>query len=410
MSTPPDAAPAPSVLRGRVVTPQAVIDDGVVVVDADRIVHVGPSSRVAGTPWADLVRATPPPADGVHVLPGLVDLHDHGGGGASFPDAADAAEAMVAVAEHRRHGTTSLVASLVTAAPDVLRRQVSTLAALAEAGEIAGIHAEGPFLSTVRCGAQDPAYIVDPDLDLVDALADLGRGHLVTMTFAPEAPGATGPGGLVERLVARGVVPSIGHTDAAADVTRVALEESWALLGEEGGRSRRPTVTHLFNGMRELHHRAPGPIPPLLRAAAEGRCVVELIADGTHVDPSLVADVVALVGAENVALVTDAMAAAGMADGTYRLGPADVVVDHGVARLAAGGSIAGGTAHLLDVVRTTVAGGVSLVAAVHAAATTPAAVLGDPSIGALEAGRRADVLVTDSGLRPRRVLRAGVAV
>src|SRR5690606_4231426 len=156
--------------------------------------------------------------------------------------------------------------------------------------------------------------------------------------------------------------------------------------------------------------REPGPIPEFLAAARDGRLVLELIADGVHLAPSFVRNVFELVGRENVVLVTDAMAAAGMADGAYQLGSLAVTVTDGVARLTHGGAIAGGTAHLLDVVRTTVAGGVHLVAAVHAAATGAAVVLGDDAVGALETGRRADVLVTDNELRPVEVVRNGVSV
>lgn len=175
-----------------------------------------------------------------------------------------------------------------------------------------------------------------------------------------------------------------------------------------GRRSARSTVTHLFNGMRPFTHRDPGPIPELLAAAGRGDVVVELIGDGTHLAPELVRSIFELVGAENVALMTDAMAAAGMADGAYRLGSQDVTVTGSVVRLTEGGSIAGGTAHLLDVVRTTIAGGVPLVDAVRAASTTPATVLGDPRVGALEVGRRADVVITGSDLRVIEVWRAGL--
>jgi N-acetylglucosamine-6-phosphate deacetylase len=147
-----------------------------------------------------------------------------------------------------------------------------------------------------------------------------------------------------------------------------------------------------------------------LAAAGRGDVVVELIGDGTHVAPEMVLSIFELVGAANVALVTDAMAAAGMPDGAYLLGSLGVTVSESVARLTEGDTIAGGTAHLLDVVRTTVAGGVPLVDAVLAASSTPAMVLGDPLVGALVAGRRADVVVTDSGLRVAKVLRAGKVV
>jgi N-acetylglucosamine-6-phosphate deacetylase len=192
------------------------------------------------------------------------------------------------------------------------------------------------------------------------------------------------------------------------------------------------TATHLFNGMRPLHHRKPGPIAACLAAAARGDMVVELIGDGVHLDPATVRSVFDMVGADHVVLVTDAMAAAGVADGRYELGPMSVVVHDGVARIAtenvsgtqvtggtptpdmseAGeGPIAGGTAHLIDVVRCAVTGGVPLVDAVRSATAVPARVLGlTGEVGSLEPGARADVLVTDADLRPVRVLRLGVNI
>ena len=395
-------------LRGRVVTPMAVIQDGVVVVAGETIAWVGPAIEAALSGWPDLPDAQKP---SLTLLPGLVDVHNHGGGGAGFPDASTPDQARVAIREHLAHGTTTLVASLVTAAPATLCQRVGVLTALAEAGELAGIHLEGPFLSIARCGAQDPDLIQAPDVGLVRELAQAAHGYLVTMTVAPEPVGVVGHGGVIDALITAGALPSFGHTDATWTQTRTAVEDTRARLeATPGRRSARPTVTHLFNGMRPFTHRSPGPIPELLAAAGRGDVVVELIGDGTHLAPELVRSVFELVGAANVALVTDAMAAAGMADGQYRLGSQDVTVTEGVARLTHGGAIAGGTAHLLDVLRTTVAGGVPLVDAVRSAATTPANVLGDPRVGALEVGRRADVLITDSDLRIIEVLRAGVVV
>jgi len=367
-----------------------------------------PASEAPGHGWPDLPVAAQTP---VTLLPGLVDLHNHGGGGAGFPDAPTPQEALIAVGEHLAHGTTTLVASLVTAAPDTLRQRVGVLTALAEAGEIAGLHLEGPFLSGTRCGAQDPGLMQVPDPDLVRELALAAHGHLITMTVAPELAGISGDGGVIDALVGAGALPSFGHTDASWTQTAAAVADARARLGAAPApRSVRPTVTHLFNGMRPFTHRDPGPIPELLAAAGRGDVVVELIGDGTHLAPELVRSVFELVGPGNVVLVTDAMAAAGMADGAYRLGSQDVTVTGGVARLTHGGAIAGGTAHLLDVLRTTVAGGVPLVDAVRAASTTPATVLGDRRVGALEAGRRADVLTTDADLCVIEVRRSGKVV
>lgn len=393
-------SPAPC-LRGRVVLPGRVLEDGLVMVEGDRISWVGP---VAQAPTGAVV---PERDDSVTLLPGLVDIHCHGGGGASFPDATDVETARQAAREHLRHGTTSLVGSLVTADAETLLARTAILADLADGGDLVGIHLEGPFLSRARCGAQDPRLMVAGDAALVRELARVARGHLATMTVAPEAPGVLGSDGALVALAESGAIPSVGHTDATAELTEEALRLARQALARPGARSRRPTATHLFNGMRPLHHREPGPVAACLAAAARGETVVELVADGVHLAPATVRSVFDLVGADAIALVTDAMAAAGMPDGRYQLGPAEVRVVDGVARLADGDAIAGGTAHLLDVVRATVAAGVPLEAAVRAAASTPAAVLGRDDIGALTAGLRADVVEVDADLRPLRVMRGG---
>lgn len=393
----------PQVIRGDVVTPEGVIADGVVVVDDGVITWVGSAEAAVGAGWGDAVAAVAAEPDRL-VLPGLVDLHDHGGGGASFPDATDLDQVRTAVGEHAGYGTRHLVASLVTAEPQVLRERVALLADAADQGVIAGIHLEGPFLSTARCGAQDPDLIIDGDAALTRELLALGRGHVVTMTVAPETPGLLGPDGVLAALVEGGALPSWGHTDADATTMRTAAEAGVLALAEHGenARSGRATVTHLCNGMPPIHHRDPGPVPTALAMAAQGALVVELVGDGTHLAPEFVREVFEMVGADNVALVTDAMAAAGMPDGIYQLGTQRVSVAEGVARLADGGSIAGGTAHLLDVVRTTVAAGVPLHDAVRSASLVPAEVIGHREVGrafgALRAGYQADLVITDREL------------
>ncbi len=397
------------ILRGRAVLPGAVLDDALVAVDGDTLVWAGAASDATPDLRRDAVGL-----DGATLLPGLVDVHCHGGGGASFPDATDAATAARAAREHLRHGTTTLVASLVTAPEETLLARVAVLADLADAGpgdpgHLAGIHLEGPYLSPARCGAQDPTHMAPGSAAAVARIAAAARGHLVTMTVAPEAPGVRGPGGVVEALAAAGALPSFGHTDADAATFGAAVTEARAALGRPGSRSTLATVTHLFNGMAPLHHRVPGPVAAALSAAARGDAVVELVADGVHLAPETVRMVFDLVGPGAVCLVTDAMAAAGMPDGAYVLGGLEVEVRGGVARLASG-ALAGGTAHLLDVVRATVAAGVGLADAVTAASATPARVLGRGDVGALVEGRRADLVVVDADLRPLRVMRAGAWV
>jgi N-acetylglucosamine-6-phosphate deacetylase len=373
------------------VTGGSVVDDGVLAVVGDRVGYAGPAAAWTG----DL----PAPAPDRLLLPGLVDVHCHGAAGHGFPDA-DVDGIRQAADHHLAAGTTTLVASLVSAPAAVLRERLAVLAPLVRAGELAGVHLEGPFLSAARCGAQDPAALVPGNPALLREL--LAVGGVVSMTLAPETAHAHL---LVAVLREHGALPSFGHTDAGAGEVTAAIRAA-AVTG-------RLSATHLFNGMPPMLSRAPGPVAACLAAAARGELVLELIGDGVHLAPETVATVFDLVGPAQVALVTDAMAAAGMPDGRYRLGALPVEVSGGVARLATAdgpGAIAGGTARLVDVLRRTVAAGVPLPAAVLAATATPAALLGLPDVGALAPGRRADVLVTDAALNPTAVLSAGAWV
>ena len=166
-----------------------------------------------------------------------MDLHCHGGGGASFPDAEGPEDMLTAVHEHRRHGTTSLVASLVTADAQTLRERVGDLASLAADGEIAGIHLEGPFISVERRGAQNPEHITAGDADLVRELAELAGGALATMTVAPEADGADA---VIEALAEVGALPSLGHTDGSRERVEQRLRGARAFARRVGvvGRER----------------------------------------------------------------------------------------------------------------------------------------------------------------------------
>lgn len=402
-STHPDVLRADLALHGTAVLERGLVPGAVVLLAGGQVLWSG---SAVDAPSYEASRTIE--HDGL-ILPGLVDIHCHGGGGSSFPDADGPEQMMQAVLEHRRHGTTSLVASLVTASPETLRARVADLARLAADGEIAAIHLEGPFISVARKGAQNPEHITGGDAALVRELAGVAGGALATMTVAPEAEDADA---VITALAESGAVPSLGHTDCTSAQMTWAIEASRAALRRTHGRSPLPTATHLFNGMRPIHHRDPGPAFAALDAAARGEMVVELVGDGAHLDHRTVAHVFAVAAEDHVMLVTDAMAAAGMADGQYTLGAQEVTVAGGVATLTHGGSIAGGTAHLLDVLRHTVQGsGVDLVRAVRAATIVPATVLGlQDTIGSLEAGRRADVLMVDSQLQPVTVLRGGESV
>ncbi|WP_125077952.1 N-acetylglucosamine-6-phosphate deacetylase [Mycobacterium sp. P7213] len=322
------------------------------------------------------------------LVPGFVDMHSHGGAGVSYADDPDHAAAL-----HAAHGTTGGLASLVTASPETLLAQVHTLAAAARRGVVDGIHLEGPWLSRLHCGAHDSGQLRAPSDAEVEALLVAGGGTIRMVTLAPELPGAIAT---IRHLVDAGIVVAVGHTDASYELTQEAIDAG-ARVG-----------THLFNAMRALHHRQPGPVPALL---SDPRVTVELIADGVHLHPGAIRHVVATAGPGRVALVTDAMAAAGVGDGAFRLGGLDVDVADGVARLRGTATIAGSTATMDRLFATAVrllgADDAALAAAVRMTSSTPAHVLGLHRAGVLAAGRDADLVVLDRDWRVARVMRRG---
>jgi len=339
---------------------------------------------IAGVGSGDPPRPPDHEFDSATVVPGFVDTHVHGGGGGSFSDGPGATAAAAAL--HLRHGTTTLLASLVTGSPEGLAGQV-------RAGVVAGIHLEGPWLAENRCGAHDPALLRDPDPQEVQRLLEVAGGSVRMVTLAPERTGAIEA---IRRIVASGAVAAVGHTDAGYARTRDAIEAGATV------------ATHLFNAMRPIHHRDPGPVIALLE---DPRVSVEIIADGVHVDPALYRHVTRTAGTDRVSLVTDAMAAAGMPDGDYRIGPLAVAVDGGVAHLAGTDTIAGSTATADRLFRFAVAAsGLPREEALHLAvlqtSVNPARALGlAPPV--LDPGGPADLVVLDAGLSVTAVLRRG---
>lgn len=338
----------------------------------------------------------PRPADhdlgAVTVAPGFVDTHLHGGGGANF-SAADHTETATAAAFHRSFGTTTMVASLVTASPEDLLSQVASLADDVRSGVIDGIHLEGPWLSTLRCGAHQPALMRDPEPAEISRVLEAGGGAIRMVTIAPERDGALAA---IRQIVDAGVVAAVGHTEATYDQTRAAIDAG-ASVG-----------THLFNAMRPINTREPGPVIALLE---DPRVTVELITDGVHVDPALYRLVCRSAGSDRVSLVTDSMAAAGMSDGRYWLGPLAVDVVGGVARVAGTETIAGSTATMDHQFRFAVGhSGLprdqALLAAVRQASINPARALGFPSAD-LVSGAAADLVVLDADLAVAAVMRRG---
>jgi N-acetylglucosamine-6-phosphate deacetylase len=357
-------------ISGRVVRPGAVVP-GYVEVDGPTILDV----TEQGHAGEDII------------VPGFVDLHCHGGGGHTFTQG-DAAAARAAAAFHLRHGTTTMLASLVSSPYELMRAATAAYLPLVADGTIAGVHFEGPYLSHTRCGAQNPAYLRDPSLAELTALVELGGVRMVTI--APELPGALDA---VKFLVGRGVVAALGHTDATYEQT---------LAGVAAGAT---VGTHLCNGMRPAHHREPGPIVALLDSAS---IVCELVADGIHLHDGMLRFAAHAAGPDRVALVTDAMDAAGMPDGRYELGGQEVTVADRVARLARDGSIAGSTLTMDAAFRQAIGAGLDLPTAAAMAAATPARALGiADEVGALEAGMRADLVVLNPDLTVKRVMRSG---
>jgi N-acetylglucosamine-6-phosphate deacetylase len=359
-------------VSGQVVRPGAVVP-GHVEVDGSTILSVD----AAGGAGTDII------------VPGFVDLHCHGGGGHTFTTG-DVDSARAAAAFHQRHGTTTMLASLVSSPYELMREATAAYVPLVTEGVLAGVHFEGPYLSGVRCGAQNPEFLRDPSSAELTALIELGRGAVRMVTIAPELPGALAA---VELLVGAGVIAALGHTDATYEQTLAGIAAG-ATVG-----------THVFNGMRPPHHREPGPVIALLGTEP---MVCELIADGFHLHPGMLAFAARTAGPDRAALITDAMDAAGMPDGAYELGGQGVTVKDRVARLTRDGSIAGSTLTMDAALRKTVAAGIPLPDASAMASTTPARALGlADEVGALEAGLRADLVVLSPDLQVKRVMRAG---
>ncbi|MCX4636864.1 N-acetylglucosamine-6-phosphate deacetylase [Streptomyces platensis] len=382
--------PPRTILAGaRIARPSGVVERGRIAVEGGRIGDV--HSR--DLDLAEGVAGSVVDLSGHLIVPGFVDMHVHGGGGGSF-SSADPEECMTAVETHRRHGTTSMVASTVTGELTDLARQAAVLAELVQQGELAGIHFEGPFISPHRCGAHQPQLLRDPDPADVRKLLDAAHGTASMMTVAPELPGGLES---VRLLADAGVIAAIGHTDSSYDATREAIDAGATV------------ATHLFNAMPALGHRAPGPVAALLE---DERITVELINDGTHLHPAVLQLAVREAGDGRVAFITDAMGAAGMNDGRYPLGPMQVEVRDGVARISEGptaGSIAGSTLTLDRAFqRAVTVDGLTVDQAVQALSATPARLLGiDDRAGALQTGKDADLVVLDAAYDVVGVMRRG---
>ncbi|HEY5229325.1 MAG TPA: N-acetylglucosamine-6-phosphate deacetylase [Galbitalea sp.] len=360
------------------------VDDFWMFVTDDTIASTGTGVGPAADETVDV--------GGAWLTPGFLDLHSHGAGGYSYDDGPEAISAGLAV--HRAHGTTRSVISLVTNPIPLLEAGLAAIAGLVASDPlILGSHLEGPYLSPARAGAHNPELLRDPQPAELDRLLDAARGTLRQLTIAPELPNALE---LIQILVENGVVVAIGHSEADFALARTAFDAGARLL------------THAFNAMPGIGHRAPGPV---VAAFEDDRITLELILDGEHVHP----DVAALVfrsAPGRVALITDAMAAAGGADGDYPLGSLTVEVHDGLAHIAGTDTLAGSTltqdrALLLAIERV----GLEPRTAVEALTLTPARVLGlEHRHGLLAPGFAADAVQLGSGWQVERVWANGVVL
>ncbi|AIQ14173.1 N-acetylglucosamine-6-phosphate deacetylase [Paenibacillus durus] len=375
-------------LYGRVLTPGGITRGGVVAVQDGLIVYAGAARWLpeACSGWPESERVQ----DGL-LIPGFVDVHVHGGAGHDFMYAN--AQAITEIAGfHAANGTTTMLATTMTASKEAIDRVLGEINSyrLGEMpyAQLAGVHLEGPFISPKWPGAQNPEHIVPPNVEWLKEWAGAYPGLIRQVTLAPEREGATE---VISWLRRRGITAALGHTDAAYEQVIAAAD---AGLNQ---------AVHTFNQMTPLHHRKPGTAGAVL---SDERIRAEVIADGIHVHPAAITILARLKGPEGLILITDAMSAAGLSDGEYAIGDLPVKVQDGVARLRDNpDALAGSTLTMIEGFRYLIQeAGLSLENASRAASLNPAISLGmERSIGSLETGKRADILLLDGALNLRGV-------
>lgn len=365
-----------------------VHEDSDVLIEDGTITAVGESlTAPAGAEIAD--------AHGAPVVPGYVDIHVHGAVGKDFDGGAAAMEEIADA--HAKHGTTHMAMSLVTASVEKMGRTIAELADAAQLGHpegarrFLGVHPEGPFLDAAHKGAHDPELLRDPTPENIDFLLQAGADKIAQVTLAPEREGGIDA---IRALTDAGIVTSVGHTSCDFNTANEAFAAGATIL------------THTFNGMEGIHHRAPGPVIAALR---HDNVWLEVINDGIHVHPAVVKSLF-VEAPERMVLVTDAMSATCSPDGAYKLGELDVTVRDGVARLTEGNSLAGSTLTMDSAVaRAITVEKVPADVAVAAATSHPARAIGAAdAVGRLAADYPADVLILEpETYLPTRILRGG---
>lgn len=369
-----------AITGGTAALPDREVPDALVLIEGETLAFAGPAREAEIPHGAEQIDAS-----GKYVLPGLIDTHVHGTHGDDVM--LSGAEGIRRIsARFPQYGTTAWLPSTISARHgellEAIRWCVEAQQAQGDGAEIVGLHVEGPYINLKRKGAQPAEGIRDPDLGEVEELLQAAEGQMRVMTLAPELPGALD---LIRLLVGRGVIASIGHTDAT-------YEE--ALAGIKAGATH---ATHLFNAMRPLHHRDPGVIAACLN---EPEVLAEVIPDGVHLDPRIVRLALRTKGPDRAALITDAFSATGLPEGEHTLGPHRVIVKGPLCTLE-DGTIAGSILTMERAVRNAMEfAQVSLVDAVRMATLIPARVAGCAERkGSLERGKDADVILLDRAFR-----------
>ena len=328
-------------------------------------------------------------ADGMYVIPGLTDIHFHGCMGHDFCDGTQ--EALTAISEYEAmNGITTICPATMTLPEHELSRIMRAARDFRRNNpQLVGINLEGPFISHSKKGAQNPAYILPPDPAMLRRLQEESGGLVKIATVAPETDGAIS---FIKEAKSAARI-SIAHTACDYETAREAFE---------AGASH---VTHIFNAMNAIHHREPGPII----AALESDAMVELICDGIHVHPAVVRSTIKAFGADRVIFISDSLEATGMPDGEYMLGGLKVNKNGRVATLEDGVTLAGSVTNLMEGMRRTVLEmGVRLEDAVRCSAVNPVRAIGlEDTYGRIEDGRAANVVILDSELNVKRVIRGG---
>jgi N-acetylglucosamine-6-phosphate deacetylase len=378
----------------RALTPTTDINDAGILLREGTIEAIGPRSGMTLPAGAQEIRA----ADQI-AIPGFIDVHIHGAGGHDVMEGTGSALRSI-TRKVSEYGTTSIVATTVTASTDATLRAVEGIAGYITQqhetdephADVLGIHFEGPFISKERRGVHPAEWIQLPSAETLSRFLKAAAGNARILTIAPEVLGA---GPCIDAAREAGLVVSIGHTDATYEQARAAMAR--------GAHS----ATHVYNAMRPFSHRDPGVIGAVLTTPEVN---AELIADGVHVEQAAMKLLLLAKGAEHVTLVSDGLSATGMPDGKYMLGGFEVTVSGGVCRNAEG-TLAGSTLTLDRALRNIVALGISLPDAVRMLTLNPAVLLGiEYKKGSLRVGADADILLLDERLHLRGVWARGIAI